>query len=244
MLTHRDKSTVARGFAPAAAAALLLAFVAGCAPRRAEPPAIPSPAVEAGPRVPQGAKAYEVDPVQSVISIRVYRAGPLARLGHNHVITTAEESGVAWRGPTPADSGFELRIPVRSFVVDDPAARERAGPDFAGDVPASAREGTYQNLMRPEVLDVERFPEIVIRSNGLTGTWESPTAAADVTIKGQTRRIEVPLEIEFAGQSLTARGTFRIRQSDFGMTPFSVAGGAIQVGDELDLAFEIVATPR
>jgi polyisoprenoid-binding protein YceI len=244
MVTHRDGFAGSRGLPRVVAGALLLAFVAGCAPRRAEPPTAPSPATEAGPRIPAGARVYQVDPVQTLISIRVYRAGPLARLGHNHVISTAEESGVAWRGQTPAESGFEVRVPVRKLVVDDPAARARAGPDFAGDVSASAREGTYQNLMRPEVLDVERFPEIVVRSSGLDGTWTSPTAVADVTLKGQTRRITVPLEIEFAGNDLTARGRFRISQSEFGMTPFSVAGGAIQVGDELDLAFEIVATAQ
>jgi polyisoprenoid-binding protein YceI len=129
-------------------------------------------------------------------------------------------------------------------VVDDPAARAEAGPDFAGEVPASAREGTYQNLMRPEVLDVERHPEIVVRSSGLAGTWASPEVSADVTLKGQTRRVEAPLEIEFSDQGLTARGALRIRQSDFGMTPFSVAGGAIQVADEIEIVFAIVANVR
>lgn len=241
MVTHRDGSAFVRGLPRIVAGALLIAFVAGCAPRRPEGPALPSPAAEAGPHIPAGARAYQVDSFQTVISIRVYRAGPLARLGHNHVITTAEVTGVAWQGPTPAASGFEVRIPVRTLVVDDPAAREKAGPGFAGEVPASAREGTYQNLMRPEVLDAERFPEIVVRSNRLAGTWASPSAVADVILKGQTRRIDVPLEIEFAGNELTASGTFRIRQREFGMTPFSVAGGAIQVGDDLDLTFEIVA---
>jgi polyisoprenoid-binding protein YceI len=242
MLTHRDALARMRGFAPVAL--LALALGTGCAPRRAEPPTFPPVAAETGPRIPAGTTVYDVDPVQTSISIRVYRAGPLARLGHNHVITTAGESGVAWRGSAPAASGFELRVPVRSLVVDDPAARANAGPDFAVDVPASAREGTYQNLMRPEVLDVERFPEIIVRSNGLAGTWASPTAIADVTLKGQTRRVEVPLEIALDGDSLEARGALRIRQSEFGMTPFSVAGGAIQVADELDVALAIVATAR
>lgn len=244
MLTHRDKCAFAQGFAPAATVALALALGTGCAPRRAEPPVIPPAAEVAGPRVPDGARAYVLDPVQTSISIRIYRAGPLARLGHNHVITTGDASGVAWRGPTPASSGFEVRVPVRSLVIDDPAARATAGPDFAVEVPASAREGTYQNLMRPEVLDVERYPEIVVRASGLAGTWASPEVSADVTLKGQTRRVGAPLEIEFSDQGLTARGALRIRQSDFGMTPFSVAGGAIQVADELEIVFAIVASAR
>jgi hypothetical protein len=38
-----------------------------------------------------------------------------------------------------------------------------------------------------------------------------------------------------------ARGEFRLRQSEFGITPFSVAGGAIQVADEVGISFEIRA---
>jgi polyisoprenoid-binding protein YceI len=168
----------------------------------------------------------------------------MARLGHNHVITTEKETGFAWRGPTPADSGFELKIPVSSLVVDDPAARAAAGPDFEGSVPESAREGTQKNLLRTEVLDLAQFPDVTVRAGGLGGTWQDPVAHADVTLKGVTRRIEVPLDLADAGGTLTARGSFRMRQTEFGMVPFSVAGGAIQVADELVLGFEIVATVR
>jgi hypothetical protein len=43
---------------------------------------------------------------------------------------------------------------------------------------------------------------------------------------------------------VVARGALRLRQSDFGITPFSVAGGAIQVADVLDVSFVIVAVRR
>ena len=58
------------------------------------------------------------------------------------------------------------------------------------------------------------------------------------------RGVEVALDLNDAGGTLTARGTFRLRQTEFGMVPFSVAGGAIQVADEIVLGFEIVATAR
>jgi hypothetical protein len=38
-----------------------------------------------------------------------------------------------------------------------------------------------------------------------------------------------------------ARGALQLRQSDFGITPFSVAGGAIQVADVLEVSFVIAA---
>jgi polyisoprenoid-binding protein YceI len=194
--------------------------------------------------LPTGARPFEVDPARSVITILVHRSGPMARFGHNHVVTSGGETGLAWVGRDPAESGFEIRIPVASLVVDDPAARAAVGGEFSGEVPEAAREGTFTNMTRPEVLDVAEFPEIIVRCAGLTGTWEQPVAAADLTIRGVTRRIEVPLELVRSADTLSARGSLHIRQTDFGITPFSVGGGAIQVGDELDLSFVMVATTR
>jgi polyisoprenoid-binding protein YceI len=219
-------------------------LAAGCAPRRAEPPPTAAEPKLPAMEIPAAARVFDVDPVRSVVTIRVYRAGPMAKLGHNHVITSGDERGVVWQGLDPSGSGFELHIPVKALVVDDSAARAGAGPDFAGDVPESARQGTYQNLMRPEVLDAAQYPEIVVRSTGISGSWQRPVAHAQAMLKGQVRTIDVPLELDQAGTMLMVRGEFRIRQTAFGMTPFSVAGGAIQVADEVDLSFVIVATAR
>jgi polyisoprenoid-binding protein YceI len=228
-------------------------LVAACTTRAPAPEPLPrkpipeishaQPGATGIPR-PAGARAFEIDPAKSVVSILVYRSGPMARFGHNHVVTSGEETGVAWVGGDPAQSGFEIRIPVASLVVDDPAARAAAGEDFAGEVPDAAREGTYRNMTRPEVLGVAEFPDITVRCAGLAGSWERPVAAADLTIRGVTRRVDVPIELERSVDTLTARGSLRIRQTDFGITPFSIGGGAIQVGDELDLSFVIVAVAR
>jgi polyisoprenoid-binding protein YceI len=220
--------------------------LAGCSARRAERPAEPPPAVEqqAGPVIPRDARRYTIDADRSLVTLRVYRAGPLARLGHNHVITSTAERGYAWTTGEPAASGFEVRVPVAGLVVDDPAARASAGPDFPGEVPADAREGTRRNLLRPEVLDADRYPEIVVRADALAGTWGQPTVTARVTLKDQERSIEIPLAITRDASSLEASGSFRIRQSDFGITPFSVGGGAIQVADQVEVTFEIRATAR
>jgi polyisoprenoid-binding protein YceI len=242
MLAHTRFSVGAR-------AGLILVCVgvlAGCGPRRpdsseARPATAAQPAASA---IPPGAAAYVVDAERSVVTLRVYRAGRLARLGHNHVITSATETGYAWTSGAPATSGFELRVPVAELVVDDPAARAAAGEDFPGALPDSAREGTRRNMLRPEVLDGERYPQIVVRADSLGGTWEVPTVTANVTLRDQTRRIDVPLDIARESAAIVARGTFSILQSDFGITPFSVGGGAIQVADAVEIAFEIHAVRR
>jgi hypothetical protein len=228
-------------------ALVLLACIwtlSSCAPRRADvpSPAVPPPAQAI--KAPAGAQVLEIDPDRSVVTLLVRRAGPLARVGHNHVITSSQESGRAWLGPGPQQSGFEVRLPVGAFVVDDPAARAVAGPEFPGELPAEAREGTYRNMLRPELLDGDRYPEIVVQASRVSGTWQQPVVVARVTLRGAAREIEVPIDLQRDQQMLVARGALRILQSDFGITPFSVGGGAIQVADEVDVRFEIVAVAR
>ena len=217
--------------------------LAGCGPRRPDSAAaLPvTTAQSAASAIPPGAAAYAIDAERSVVTLRVYRSGRLAKLGHNHVITSANETGYAWMSGAPATSGFEVRVAVAELVVDDPAARAAAGEDFPGTLPDSAREGTRRNMLRAEVLDGERYPEIVVRADSLGGTWEQPTVTASVTLKGQARRVDVPLTIARESDAIIARGDFSILQSDFGITPFSVGGGAIQVADAVAVAFEIRA---
>lgn len=243
MLAQMDSPAVARCGLRVILALVCAGVVAGCGPRRAETPSPTAPvaAETAESSIPAGAAVYTIDPDRSLVTLRVYRAGRLAKLGHNHVITSANESGRAWTSGTPANSGFEVRLAVADLVVDDPAARAAAGPDFPGELSEAARDGTRANMLRAEVLDGERYPEIVVRAGSLGGTWDQPTVAASVTLKGQAHSIEVPLAIERTDDAIVARGAFRVLQSDFGITPFSIGGGAIAVADAVEISFEIRA---
>jgi len=218
--------------------------LSSCMPRRADVPSAARPGPVEESAVPADARILQIDPDRSVVTMLVRRSGPLARLGHNHVITSAQESGQAWLGPEPRESGFEIRLPVSAFVVDDPAARLAAGAEFPGELPVDAREGTYRNMLRAEVLDGAGHPAVVVRAGRISGTWRQPAVVARITLRGTTRQIEVPVELQVDSQSMVAKGALRIRQSDFGITPFSVGGGALQVADEVDVRFEIVAVER
>ena len=189
-----------------------------------------------------GTQALQVDPDRTVVTVIVRRAGPLAKLGHDHVITSADEGGSVWLGRTPADSSFELTLPVERFDVDLPGARAAAGPEFAAPVPDDARAGTRRNLLRAEVLDGERFPTITLRAAAASGAWPQPIVRVAVTLKGVEREQEIPVVVERDANGVVARGELRLNQTEFGMTPFSVAGGAIQVADTLEIRFAIAAS--
>jgi hypothetical protein len=191
--------------------------------------------------VPAGAREFEIDPEASVVTMLVRRAGKLSGFGHVHVVTSDGETGRVWFGAAPDLSGFEVRVPVDAFVVDDPAARAAAGPEFAANVPEEARTGTRPNKHGPDLLDAARYPEIIVGSAGPLGDTAPSKLAVRIVVRGAQLEREVPVTARIAADSVSARGSFTILQSELGIKPFSIVGGAIAVADEVEVRFDIVA---
>lgn len=238
MLSQADPHAAVRRLRVALPGIAALLAISACAPRPVERPTEePLP----GLVQPADARTYRVDAEGTELLLLVFRTGPLARLGHNHAITTQDESGTVWISRDGRRAGFDLRLPVERMLVDDPAARARAGAEFSAPVPEDAREGTRRNMLRAEVLDAASYPEMRLQAQGLAAATGSQTVPIVVTLKDSVRTVQVPVELSLTATSVAARGTLRVRQSDFGITPFSVGGGAIQVADEIEVRFEFLA---
>jgi hypothetical protein len=160
------------------------------------------------------------------------------------VVSSKSLSGRVWMHPQLARSGFEIAFPVADLIVDDPDARRAAGSEFPPEIPDADKQGTRKNMLRPEVLDAEQYPRVEVKSIRIEGSLPAAQVTARVTIKQTTRELVVPVKVTVNGDSLTAAGEFSILQTDFGMKPFSVAMGALEVKDQLDLRFSIVAVKR
>lgn len=217
----------------------LTTLLAAC-PRPLHPPAPPrlppAPSVDT-----RGATIYRVDPRASELHIRVFRGGTLAKFGHNHVISSRNVTGRVWLHPQFPRSGFELVVAVNDLVVDDPQARRNAGREFPPQIPQADKDSTRNNMLRPDVLDGERFRGITVSSAQISGTLEAPRVVARITIRDVSRDVSVPVKIGTAGGRLTASGAFDVQQTDFGIKPFTAALGALAVQDRLHITFEIVA---
>jgi polyisoprenoid-binding protein YceI len=205
---------------------------------------VPPRPTPAEPAPEQGATIYEIDPQASILHIHVFRGGTFARLGHNHVMSSKSVTGRVWMRPQFSASGFELSFPVADLIVDDPEARRAAGSDFPPDIPAADKEGTRKNMLRKDVLDAENYPTVTVKSAALAGSVQAPQITARITIKDATREVAIPATVAVNGDRLTANGEFEIRQTDFGMKPFSVALGALEVQDQLRIRFDLVAVKR
>lgn len=191
-------------------------------------------------RLPAGALRYAVDPQASEIRLLVYRDGPLARFGHNHVIV-GRVHGEVHAGETAAASGFRVEIPVAAFAVDPPAARADEGPEFASQLSDAARDGTRANMLGKDVLDAASHPLVRIESVMLAGPDWNPTITARVTLRGTTRDLRFPAAVFRQGDMLVVIASFALSQSAFGITPFTALNGGLQVRDTFDVRIRLVA---
>jgi len=179
-----------------------------------------------------------------VLHVLVYRGGTFAKLGHNHVMSSKSLTGRVWMHPQIAQSGFEMTFPVADLIVDDPDARRAAGSEFPPEIPEADKQGTRKNMLRTEVLDADNYPRVEVKSVKIEGALPDAQVTARITIKQGTRDVVVPVKVTVSGDRLTAAGEFSIQQTDFGMKPFSVAMGALEVKDRLDVRFSVVALKR
>ena len=221
--------------------ALLLAACGAFKARHAAPPR--SEESISRPGLPPGI-VYHIDENQSELRILVYRAGPLARLGHNHVMVNRAISGAVSLADAAGASEFWLNVPVAGFVVDDAEARREEGADFAGDVPDDAKSGTLHNMLSAALLDAEKFPEITVESVAASGAQNGPgasTATVAISVAGHESKVDVPFTLQVDSHRLSATGSLELRQSLLGLTPFSLMLGALQVQDAMTIKFDIVA---
>ena len=217
----------------------------GCQPlaqREMHAPGAASAVKEPVPPLPvAGSTHYVVDGKESDVRILVFRGGPLAKAGHNHVVRVHDLTGDIYLSPQFHQSGFSLAFPVATLQVDPVDARADEGQEFAIMPSPQAIDGTYKNMTGPALLDAQQFPEISLRSVAMVGPAWGPEATVRVTMHGVERDVNVPLAIRHGDDELSVIGTFTLRTSDFGMTPFSVLGGGLQVLDQVKIRFNIVA---
>ena len=219
--------------------ATALLSLAACAPVPATAPAVaPVPVAPAVPAAPPPAAAttkttsvLHLDSAQSLIAVTVRRGGVLARLGHDHVVAARAITGTV----TPDDNRAEFQFRLDQMTVDEPALRDSAG--LTKQPSQDAIDGTRTNMLT-KVLDAERFPLVTVRV--VRQGADQPLRAA-ITLHGVTRDYDIPVVIDKHEGSLTVTGTVNLKQTDFGLVPFSVMGGAMAVQDQLELRFTLVA---
>lgn len=187
-----------------------------------------------------GGRVFTLRPQASSLRMLAFRAGKAAKFGHNHVLSAPEFTGffhLATEGA--AASRFDLAFRLDALVLDVPEHRAALGPAFASTISDEDRASTRTNMLGDNNFQAARFPELRIQSLQIVG--ESPKFATRIAVElhGQTREMWVPLTVTGLPEQLAVQGALVLRQSDFGIKPFSVFGGILAVHDEIVVEFTL-----
>lgn len=169
----------------------------------------------------QEARSREtIDTQKSTITIRVYKTGLFSAFAHNHEIHAPIQQG-----------SFDEQKRTVEFAIDAKQLRV-----IDSDASASDRIQVQANMVGPKVLEVDKFPDIKFHSTSVDSAGEGKwTVHGDLTLHGQTRSVKVDVQ----GASGHYTGSASLKQTDFGITPITIAGGAVKVKDEVRVEFEI-----
>jgi hypothetical protein len=182
---------------------------------------------------------FVLDPLVTRIDVVVRRDGPLARFGHDHVVTVGEPDGFLLFDDTGPDSRAALRFRLDNLVVDSAAARARHELDTDPD--AADIEGTRENLLE-HVLDAGQWPWATLGLTGFERQEDHHSAMLTVAISGSAYSGRQPFRLHRAGERVRVDGFFILRQTELGIEPFSALGGGLRVADPLEIHFRIEAT--
>jgi len=181
-----------------------------------------------------GKTVWSIDSQQSLITVIVHRGGALARLGHDHAVASRTVQGFV----APDQGRADLLFRLDAMTVDEPGLRKEAG--FDTQPSQAAIDGTRSNMLT-KVLDADHFPLVRIHVERAGNDEGAPLRAA-ITLHGVTRQYAIATLIEKHPGGLRASGSVSIKQSDFGIEPFSVMAGALAVLDQLDIHFTLVTS--
>jgi polyisoprenoid-binding protein YceI len=193
---------------------------------------------QAGAPAGRGPTVLTIDPGESRVTILVGKAGMMSFAGHVHEVVAP-----AVRGRVTFDP-MDWPHACVSLEFDAAALRVTGKDEAASDVPT-----VEKTMLGAQVLDVEHFPTIAFQSRRVSVVISASGPAAltidgDMTLHGKTRpmTVQAAASVDASGR-VTATGAFTLKQTDFGIVPVTAAGGTIRVKDDIDIRFELKASP-
>ncbi len=187
-------------------------------------------------------RVFRFDPAASRIRIYVYRDGAAARAGHNHVVYPVRFNAQAFL-PAQGMSGARLDLEFRldELELDAPAERAAVGPAFAAVIDQDDIARTRQHMLGEENLQAGQFPFVRVHALQIAGEPPKLAAQLQIELHGERRATWVAVDATCLPERLCLAGSLVIKQTDFGIRPYTALGGLLGVQDTLVLDFRLVS---
>lgn len=176
---------------------------------------------------------YQIDGSRSRFTVKAFAGGLLSSLAHNPTIAIRDFTGeVAFAPDAIENSSLLMKVNADSLELTDQVSDK------------DRKE--IERMMREEVLETNRYPEIIFESTQISGNkitegWYRVNVTGNLTLHGITNKCSFDTQVRVNADRLSAQGEFPLRQTDHNIKLVSAAGGTIKVKDELKFSFDIVA---
>lgn len=176
--------------------------------------------------------SFEVGPESGSLLIKTGREGLGARAGHDLVIEATRWAGQVRIDPgEPRRGHIEVRVDTRGLEV-------REGHGGARRLTDKDRRDIKNNI-EEKVLHADREPELMFTADTVAVEDHHAHLKGDLTIGGQTRPASVEVDLVPAADGLHAHGAIPIRQTDYGIKPYSALMGMLKVADQVEVDFDV-----
>jgi polyisoprenoid-binding protein YceI len=169
-------------------------------------------------------------PGRGHFNIRTGTGGLFGGFAHEHLIEARKIEGCAdINSQDLTRSSIKLTFSTADIRVTDP----NENPETRAKV---------QKTMETEVLKVASFPQVIFESTGIERDAEASSVRVrgNLTIRGKSLPIVVPVTLARQDDgSYRATGTYKLKQTSFGIQPIRLAGGTVKVKDEVTTEFEL-----
>lgn len=173
---------------------------------------------------------WALDASDGELIIHTGVTGRAARMGHRLTIKMARwHAAVSWAGTEPA--GLELVVETASLEV---LRGEGGVKGLSAPEKALARSNALKSL------DAGRFPDIRFVAESINTTEIGYRITGRLHIRGKSQEHTVDLQTEDLGDTWRMAAETGVRQSDYGVKPYSLLMGSVQVADEVTLSFTAV----
>lgn len=173
---------------------------------------------------------WTIGPDDGELLLHTGVAGRAARMGHRLTIAMRRwRATVRWAAAQPV--GAEVAVETDSFEV------------LRGDGGVKGLSGAEKALVRSNALkslSASRFPQIRYVADVIEKTDDGYRLTGALHIRGESRDHVIELYTEDLGDSWRMSVESTIRQSDYGIKPYSLLMGSVQVEDEVSLTFSAV----
>ncbi|OBI92373.1 YceI family protein [Mycobacterium asiaticum] len=161
------------------------------------------------------------------LTVRTGVAGRAARMGHRLTLAmTRWQATVNWAADEPDSAELIVHVDSLQVLRGDGGVKGLSGPEQA-----LARSNALKSL------SAGRFPEIRFSAEDIEKTVDGYRLDGTLDIRGKARAHAVDLRVDDRGDSWLLATESTVRQTDFGVKPYSMLLGSLHVADEVTVAF-------